>query len=114
MDQCHERVYTMSGVEQVALGLYIVRGDNVYDLVGVESWLKYRAVIGEVDDNIDKRIVFADVKADPLKPVVHWLYVIFISSVFTSKVMSLLRFCWWTLWNSIKLFEINLDFCLVF
>ncbi len=30
MDECHERVYTATaGVEQVPLGLYIVRGDNV-------------------------------------------------------------------------------------
>lgn len=30
MDECHERVYSAaSGVEQVMLGLYIIRGDNV-------------------------------------------------------------------------------------
>ena len=31
LDESHERVYSSSeGVEQVILGLYIVRGDNVY------------------------------------------------------------------------------------
>lgn len=31
MEECHERVYSVSaGVEQVFLGLYIIRGDNVY------------------------------------------------------------------------------------
>ncbi|XP_076065738.1 U6 snRNA-associated Sm-like protein LSm8 isoform X2 [Oratosquilla oratoria] len=35
LDECHERVYsTQRGVEQVVLGLYIVRGDNV------SSWMK--------------------------------------------------------------------------
>jgi len=30
LDECHERVYSQNaGVEQVALGLYIIRGDNV-------------------------------------------------------------------------------------
>lgn len=31
LDECHERVYSQTaGVEQVVLGLYIIRGDNVY------------------------------------------------------------------------------------
>ena len=31
MEECHERVYSSdAGVEQVVLGLYIVRGDNMY------------------------------------------------------------------------------------
>lgn len=30
LDKCFERVYSPTGVEQVALGLYIIRGDNVY------------------------------------------------------------------------------------
>ena len=30
LDECHERVFSAgSGVEQVVLGLYIVRGDNM-------------------------------------------------------------------------------------
>ena len=30
LDECHERVYSSTaGVEQVVLGLYIVRGDNM-------------------------------------------------------------------------------------
>lgn len=34
LDESHERVYsTGQGVEQVILGLYIVRGDNVYVLI---------------------------------------------------------------------------------
>ena len=31
LEECYERVYsTVSGVEQVVLGLYIIRGDNMY------------------------------------------------------------------------------------
>jgi len=58
LDECHERVYSQNGIEQVVLGLYIIRGDNV-------------AIIGEIDTNIDSRIDFSSIKAEPLKPVVH-------------------------------------------
>lgn len=30
LDECHERVYSGAGVEQMVLGLFIVRGDNMY------------------------------------------------------------------------------------
>lgn len=30
LEECHERVYsTTAGVEQVVLGLYVIRGDNM-------------------------------------------------------------------------------------
>lgn len=58
LDDSHERVYSSSGVEQVTLGLYIVRGDNV-------------ALIGEVDEEVDKKIDFNEIKVDPMGSVVH-------------------------------------------
>ncbi|XP_076447751.1 U6 snRNA-associated Sm-like protein LSm8 [Babylonia areolata] len=59
LDESHERVFSTSqGMEQVILGLYIVRGDNV-------------AVIGEVDDETDSRVDFDNIRAEPLNPVVH-------------------------------------------
>ncbi|PRW60274.1 sm LSM8 [Chlorella sorokiniana] len=59
LDECHERVYSSkSGVEQLVLGLYVIRGDNI-------------AVIGEVDDDKDASIDFSQVRAAPLKPVTH-------------------------------------------
>ncbi|XP_015911164.1 U6 snRNA-associated Sm-like protein LSm8 [Parasteatoda tepidariorum] len=59
LDESHERVYSSSqGIEQVVLGLYIVRGDNV-------------AVVGEVDDELDARLDLSNIKAEPLNPVVH-------------------------------------------
>eukprot|EP00434_Breviolum_minutum_P003347 symbB.v1.2.002943.t1/scaffold163.1/size290254/5 len=54
-----ERVFdTEKGVEQVVLGLYVIRGDNL-------------AVVGEVDEEIDSRIDLSNIRAAPLKPVVH-------------------------------------------
>ncbi|CAJ1332070.1 unnamed protein product [Effrenium voratum] len=44
LSDCQERVFdTDKGVEQVVLGLYVIRGDNL-------------AVVGEVDEEIDSRI----------------------------------------------------------
>jgi U6 snRNA-associated Sm-like protein LSm8 len=55
LDDSHERVFSASeGVEQVPLGLYIVRGDNV-------------ALIGEIDDELDKNIDFSHIRADPIR-----------------------------------------------
>nr|CRZ22500.1 BMA-LSM-8 [Brugia malayi] len=60
LEDSHERVFSEdSGVEQIPLGLYIVRGDNV-------------AVIGELDEDLDKRLDFSKMKAPPLGPV--WLH----------------------------------------
>ncbi|XP_002739308.1 U6 snRNA-associated Sm-like protein LSm8 [Saccoglossus kowalevskii] len=59
LDESHERVFSSSqGVEQVVLGLYIIRGDNI-------------AVVGEIDDETDNSLDLANIKAEPLNPVVH-------------------------------------------
>lgn len=59
LSDCQERVFdTEKGVEQVVLGLYVIRGDNI-------------AVLGEVDEEIDSRIDLSNIRAAPLKPVVH-------------------------------------------
>ncbi|EDW17621.1 hypothetical protein AWZ03_000086 [Drosophila navojoa] len=59
IDECHERVFsTTSGIEQIVLGLHIIRGDNI-------------AVIGLIDDTIDSRLDLANIKGEPLGPVVH-------------------------------------------
>ncbi|CAF0731822.1 unnamed protein product [Adineta steineri] len=56
LDDSHERVFSSTdGVEQVLLGLYIIRGDNV-------------ALIGEIDEELDKNIDFPGIRADPLPP----------------------------------------------
>ena len=57
MDRSHERVYSSSaGVEQITLGLYLIRGDNI-------------AVIGEMDEDLEREIDLDLVRAEPLDPV---------------------------------------------
>ncbi|CAM9732755.1 unnamed protein product [Scytosiphon promiscuus] len=59
LEGCKERIYSQArGVEQVQLGLYICRGDNI-------------AVIGEVDEVEDASKDLSRIRADPLKPVTH-------------------------------------------
>eukprot|EP00897_Mesotaenium_endlicherianum_P010519 jgi/Mesen1/9496/ME000063S08942 len=59
LDESHERVYsTRQGVEQLVLGLYIIRGDNI-------------AVVGELDEEIDSNLDLEALRAQPLKPVQH-------------------------------------------
>lgn len=59
LDESHERVFsTNTGVEQVVLGLYIVRGDNV-------------AIVGEIDEDTDTSLDMTNIKAEPLNAVVH-------------------------------------------
>ncbi|KAF7626087.1 U6 snRNA-associated Sm-like protein LSm8 [Meloidogyne graminicola] len=57
LEDSHERVYSLdTGVAQIPLGLYIVRGDNV-------------AVVGEIDETIDKQLDLEKLKAAPLLPI---------------------------------------------
>ncbi|CAH0382934.1 unnamed protein product [Bemisia tabaci] len=59
LDDSHERVYSPTqGVEQVVLGLHIIRGDNV-------------AIVGEVDESLDSRLDLHKLKADPISSVVY-------------------------------------------
>ena len=59
LEDTHERVFSPnSGVEQVVLGLHIVRGDNI-------------AIIGEVDEDMDKRWDLSSVRCDPICSIVH-------------------------------------------
>ncbi|GMH11282.1 hypothetical protein Nepgr_013123 [Nepenthes gracilis] len=59
LDESHERVYsTKEGVQQLVLGLYIIRGDNI-------------SIIGELDEDLDTRLDLSKLRAHPLKPVIH-------------------------------------------
>mmetsp|Transcript_496 Transcript_496/g.1055 ORF Transcript_496/g.1055 Transcript_496/m.1055 type:complete len:100 (-) Transcript_496:96-395(-) len=59
LEDCYERVFSKeSGVEQVQLGLYIVRGDNM-------------AIVGELDQEVDGQVDWTKKRADPLKHIVH-------------------------------------------
>ncbi|KAG0577021.1 hypothetical protein KC19_5G125800 [Ceratodon purpureus] len=59
LDESHERVYsTKAGVEQVVLGLHIIRGDNI-------------GVVGELDEELDSNLDLSALRAQPLKAVQH-------------------------------------------
>ncbi|XP_048353856.1 U6 snRNA-associated Sm-like protein LSm8 [Sphaerodactylus townsendi] len=59
VDESHERMFSSSqGVEQVVLGLYIIRGDNV-------------AVIGEIDEETGFAIDLGNIQVEPLNSLVH-------------------------------------------
>ncbi|PPD94965.1 hypothetical protein GOBAR_DD08010 [Gossypium barbadense] len=64
LDESHERVYsTKEGVQQLVLGLYIIRGDNMY--------FAFRSVVGELDEELDSALDLSNLRAHPLKPVIH-------------------------------------------
>lgn len=59
LDESHERVFSSTnGIEQVVLGLHIIRGDNI-------------AIIGQIDESIDSRLDFHAIRSEPLGPVIH-------------------------------------------
>ncbi|CCL99568.1 uncharacterized protein FIBRA_01586 [Fibroporia radiculosa] len=52
-----ERVYSADeGVEEIPLGLYLVKGDQI-------------VLIGEVDEAIDQSVDLATIRAEPLPPI---------------------------------------------
>ncbi|XP_042389157.1 sm-like protein LSM8 isoform X1 [Zingiber officinale] len=51
-------IILQEGVQQLALGLYIIRGDNI-------------SVVGELDEELDLVNDLSKIKAHPLKPVIH-------------------------------------------
>ncbi|EFX82935.1 U6 snRNA-associated Sm-like protein LSm8 [Daphnia pulex] len=59
IDDSHERVFSSTqGVEQVQLGLHIIRGDNV-------------VLIGEIDNELDSRLNLSEIRAEPLAQIHH-------------------------------------------
>ncbi|WVY90279.1 hypothetical protein V8G54_035793 [Vigna mungo] len=46
------------GVQQLVLGLYIIRGDNI-------------SVVGELDEDLDSNLDLSKLRAHPLRPVIH-------------------------------------------
>ena len=93
LENCHERTYsTTAGVEQTVLGLYIIRGDNMYvcamqrprhvmahayiDRQRAWRWFvpcvsACSAIIGELDEDLDSQIDLASLRGEPLRPLVH-------------------------------------------
>ncbi|KZV98106.1 LSM-domain-containing protein [Exidia glandulosa HHB12029] len=54
-----ERIYSAdAGVDEAQLGLYLVKGDTI-------------ALLGELDEAMDKAVPLDSIRADPIAPV-HW------------------------------------------
>ncbi|KAJ8081751.1 snRNP Sm protein [Marasmius tenuissimus] len=52
-----ERVYSMEeGVEEIPLGLYLVKGDMII-------------LVGEIDESIDQAVDLSSIRAEPLPPI---------------------------------------------
>ncbi|KIM91440.1 hypothetical protein PILCRDRAFT_129766 [Piloderma croceum F 1598] len=52
-----ERVYSIDeGVEEIPLGLYLVKGDMI-------------VLIGEIDDTLDKAVDLSTIHAEPIPPI---------------------------------------------
>jgi len=59
LSECKERIYSKTDpVMNDALGAYIIRGDHV-------------CVIGEVDHEMDSKIDYTKIRADPINPIPH-------------------------------------------
>lgn len=58
LEKCYERVFSPTGTEIVELGLYIIKGDNMYVCMTSLSvlLLTFSAVIGEVDTELEATI----------------------------------------------------------
>lgn len=80
------------GVQQLVLGLYIIRGDNMYASflwssgpkfslsllfflsflpLGTGCSVYFRSVVGELDEELDSSLDLSKLRAHPLKPVIH-------------------------------------------
>lgn len=58
LDDSHERVFSQSGMEQILLGLHIIRGDNV-------------VLIGQIDEAIESELDFSTIRGEQIAPIAH-------------------------------------------
>ncbi|KAL5499042.1 LSM8 [Sanghuangporus vaninii] len=57
LSEAVERIYSVDeGVEEVPLGLYLVKGDQIL-------------LIGELDEALDKAVDLSTVRAEPIAPI---------------------------------------------
>ena len=69
-----ERVFTPEGVDRQALGLYLIRGDNVAVVGNYINCFEAHQVLmlsGAVDENTELGMDFSTIKAQQLPPIVH-------------------------------------------
>lgn len=59
-----ERVFSLeAGVESIDLGVYVIRGDNMYIY---KCKINARSMVGQVDQKLDDEIIWKDLKASPI------------------------------------------------
>lgn len=57
LSDCKERIYSIDeGVEEVPLGLYLVKGDMI-------------SLIGELDAAVDSAVDLSTIRAEPIPPI---------------------------------------------
>ncbi|XP_028087067.1 uncharacterized protein LOC114287815 [Camellia sinensis] len=58
---------TEEGIQQLVLGLYIIRGDDMYR-VFYNSTI---SIVGELDEELDASLDLSKLRAHPLNPIIH-------------------------------------------
>lgn len=59
LTDAEERIFAKDeGVQRIALGMYIVRGDHV-------------AIVGEMDDEVDDKLDFSQIRGDAIPAITH-------------------------------------------
>lgn len=70
-----ERVYsTDKSVEEISLGLYLVKGDQMCAAIPLSPLMFsdqcfHRVLIGELDEDLEKSVDLSAVRAEPLPPI---------------------------------------------
>jgi U6 snRNA-associated Sm-like protein LSm8 len=73
LSESKERVYSMEeGVEEIPLGLYLVKGDMVYvhsTPCSLSLIIPPSVLIGEIDEAIDQSVDLSTIHAEPIMPI---------------------------------------------
>jgi len=69
-----ERVYSLEeGVEEIPLGLYLVKGDMMYVVLPCSQistlLTSLRILIGELDQALDDAVDLATIRSEPIPPI---------------------------------------------
>lgn len=79
LSDSRERVYSMEeGVEEIPLGLYLVKGDQMYVIIAdkrhrlallTPAVLLCSVLIGELDEAADQAADLSTIRAEPIPPI---------------------------------------------
>jgi U6 snRNA-associated Sm-like protein LSm8 len=68
-----ERVYSLDeGVEEIPLGLYLVKGEMMFvvPLYIIFSLTRsFSCLVGEIDEEIDQSVDLSEIRAEPIPPI---------------------------------------------